>query len=82
MKIEELIAAARGEVEVDLLLEGADLVNTLSGEVHRADVAIFRGTVVGFDCSSARETIDLSGRVLAPGFIDGHVHIESAMVTV
>ena len=82
MNLEELIAAARGEVEVDLLLEGADLVNTLSGEVHRADVAIFRGTVVGFDCSSARETIDLSGRVLAPGFIDGHVHIESAMVTV
>ena len=82
MNLEELIAAARGEVEVDLLLEGADLVNTLSGEVHRADVAIFRGTVVGFDCSSASETIDLSGRVLAPGFIDGHVHIESAMVTV
>ena len=82
MNLEELIAAARGEVEVDLLLEGADLVNTLSGEIHRADVAIFRGTVVGFDCSSARETIDLSGMVLAPGFIDGHVHIESAMVTV
>ncbi|AET64007.1 adenine deaminase [Methanothrix harundinacea] len=82
MNLEELIAAARGEVEVDLLLEGADLVNTLSGEVHRADVAIFRGMVVGFDPSSARETIDLSGRVLAPGFIDGHVHLESAMVTV
>ena len=82
MNLEELIAAARGEVEVDLLLEGADLVNTLSGEVHRADVAIFRGTVVGFDSPSARETIDLSGRVLAPGFIDGHVHLESAMVTV
>ena len=82
MNLEELIAAARGEVEVDLLLEGADLVNTLSGEVHRADVAIFRGMVVGFDSPSARETIDLSGRVLAPGFIDGHVHLESAMVTV
>lgn len=82
MNLEELIAAARGEVEVDLLLEGADLVNTLSGEVHRADVAVFRGTVVGFDCSSASETNDLSGMVLSPGFIDGHVHIESAMVTV
>ena len=82
MKIEELIAAARGEVEVDLLLEGADLVNTLSGEVYRSDVAITGGTVVGFDCSSARETLDLSGKVIAPGFIDGHVHLESSMVTV
>jgi adenine deaminase len=38
--------------------------------------------VVGFDCSSAKEVIDLSGKVLTPGFIDGHVHIESAMVTI
>jgi len=79
---QELIMAARGEVETDLLLEGADIVNTLSGEVHRADVAIHKGRVVGFDCSAAREVLDLSGHVLAPGFIDGHVHIESAMVTV
>jgi len=82
MKLEELIAAARGEVEVDLLLEGGDMVNTLSGEVYQSNVAIFRGTVVGFDCSSAKKTIDLSGKVLVPGFIDGHVHIESSMVTV
>ncbi|UEC42690.1 MAG: Adenine deaminase [Methanothrix sp.] len=82
MKIEELIAAARGEVEVDLLLEGADLVNTLSGEVYRSDVAIHSGTVVGFDSPSAKESLDLSGKVLAPGFIDGHVHLESSMVTV
>jgi adenine deaminase len=82
MKLEELIAAARGEVEVDLLIEGADMVNTLSGEVYRSNVAIYDGTVVGFDCESAKKTLDLSGKVLAPGFIDGHVHLESAMVTV
>ncbi|MGC9514363.1 adenine deaminase [Methanocrinis sp.] len=82
MKLEELIAAARGEVEVDLLIEGADVVNTLSGERRRSDVAIYDGTVVGFDCESAKKVVDLSGMVLAPGFIDGHVHLESAMVTV
>ncbi|MDM7913075.1 MAG: amidohydrolase family protein, partial [Methanotrichaceae archaeon] len=80
--LEELISAARCEIEVDCLLEGADIVNTLSGEVHRADVAIHNGRIAGFDCSSARETLDLRGRILAPGFIDGHVHIESAMVTI
>jgi len=82
MKLEELIAAARGEVEVDLLIEGADVVNTLSGEQRRSDVAICEGTVVGFDCESAKRVADLSGKVLVPGFIDGHVHLESAMVTV
>ncbi len=80
--LEELISAARCEIEVDLLLEGADIVNTLSGELHRADVAIHNGRIIGFDCSSVRETIDLTGLILSPGFIDGHVHIESAMVTV
>lgn len=80
--LEELISAARGEIEVDLLLEGAEMVNTLSGEQHHADVAIHKGRVVGFDCLAAKEVIDLSGFVLSPGFIDGHVHIESAMVTV
>jgi len=80
--LEELIAAARGELEVDLLLEGAEVANLLSGEVHRADVAVHRGRITGFDCLSARNTLDLRDRILAPGFIDGHVHIESAMVTV
>jgi adenine deaminase len=80
--LEELIAAARGEIEVDLLLAGASVANVLSGEVHRADVAIHKGRIAGFDCSSARRTMELDGKILAPGFIDGHVHIESSMVTV
>ena len=80
--LEEMIAAARGEVEVDLFLTGGNIANLLSGEVHRADVAIHKGRIAGFDCCSARNTIDLEGLILAPGFIDGHVHIESSMVTV
>jgi adenine deaminase len=80
--LQELIAAARGEIEVDLLLTGGCVANILSGEVYRADVAIHKGRIAGFDCSSARQTLELEGKVLAPGFIDGHVHIESSMVTV
>ena len=79
---EELIAAARGEIEVDLLLSGGQLANVLSGEVYRADVAVHRGKVVGFECCSARDVLEQEGQVVAPGFIDGHVHIESSMVTV
>ena len=80
--LEEMIAAARGEVEVDLFLTGGNIANLLSGEVHRSDVAIHKGRIAGFDCCSARNTLDLKGLILAPGFIDGHVHIESSMVTV
>lgn len=80
--LEELISAARGEVEVDCLLEGAEIVNTLSSELYRADVAVHKGRVVGFDCYSAREVLELKGSILSPGFVDGHVHIESGMVTV
>ncbi|MDM7939897.1 MAG: amidohydrolase family protein, partial [Methanothrix sp.] len=81
-RLEELIAAARGELEVDLLIEGTRIANVLLGEVHRANVAVHKGRIVGFDCTSARQVLDLDGRILAPGFIDGHVHIESAMVTI
>jgi len=79
---QELIAAARGEIEVDLLLTGGSLANVLSGEIYRSDVAIFKGRVAGFDCCSAAQVLDVSGKILAPGFIDSHVHIESSMVTV
>ena len=80
--LEELIAAAHCELEVDLLLEGGKIANVLSGEIHKANVAIQKGQITGFGCSSAKETIDLDGKILAPGFIDGHVHIESSMVTI
>jgi adenine deaminase len=79
---EELIAAARGEIEVDLLLAGGRVANLLSGEVYRADVAIHKGRIAGFDCAGARKTLELEGKIIAPGFIDCHVHIESSMVTV
>lgn len=78
----EMIAASRGEIEIDLLLEGAEIVNVFSGEIYKSNVAIHKGLIIGFGCSSARETIDLDGKILTPGFIDGHVHIESSMVTI
>ncbi|HOT07895.1 MAG TPA: adenine deaminase [Methanotrichaceae archaeon] len=77
----DLISAARGETEADLLLQGADVINVLSGRVRRSDLAIHRGFVVGSDCSSAACVLDLDGCLLAPGFVDSHIHLESAMVT-
>src|SRR5262245_17393639 len=79
----ELIRAARGEGRVDLLLKNAQLVNVISGEIYQTDIAINSGFVVGLGPGySGREEEDLKGLYVSPGFIDSHVHIESAMVTV
>ncbi|MBU1693708.1 MAG: adenine deaminase [Verrucomicrobia bacterium] len=77
----EMIAAARGETPADLLLKKARVVNVFSNEIHAADVAVFKGHIVGFGDYEARETVDLQNRLLCPGFIDAHVHLESSMVT-
>ncbi len=78
-----LIRVARGEEPADLLLEGAQVANVLSGEIYKADVAIHQGWVVGLgDRYEARERVDLRGLTLTPGFIESHIHIESTMLSV
>src|SRR5512136_3210176 len=83
MELNDMIRAARGDALADLVLHNARLVNVYSGEIYPADVAIYNGRIVGIGSgySAARE-IDLKGSYLAPGLIDAHVHIESAMVGV
>jgi len=68
---------------VDLLLKNANLVNVYSGEIYPADIAIYDTYVVGIGNNyQAHQVIDLMGTYIMPGFIDGHVHIESSMVEV
>jgi len=78
----DLIRAARGVIPCHLLLRNAQLINVFSGEIYPADVAIWHGYVVGFGDYEAEQSIDLDGLYLAPGFIDGHVHLESTMIEV
>ncbi|MGD9405952.1 MAG: adenine deaminase [Anaerolineae bacterium] len=80
MTLEATIAVARGEEPADLLLRNAQLVNVLSGEIHAADIAIYDGKVVGFGEYSASQIVDLAGKLVCPGFMDAHVHLESSMV--
>jgi adenine deaminase len=76
----DLIAAARGDRPVDLLLTNLRLVNVFNGRIENTAVALAEGFVVGFgDTYAAKRTLDLGGRYLLPGFIDSHLHIESAM---
>ena len=75
----EAIRCARGETPADLLLKGGRIVDVFSGEIMPGDVAVKNGTIVGIGPYRARQTVDLDGRIVTPGFIDAHVHIESAM---
>ncbi len=81
MDLSDFVRAARGDGRVDLLLANAKVVDVDAAAVRPASVAISAGTIVGVgeDCEADR-TIDLEGAYLCPGFIDGHVHLESSMV--
>ena len=80
MKLEEILAYARGDEPADVLLKNARLVNVLSGEILETSVAMSRSRIVGLGDYEAREVIELDGAYVAPGLIDAHVHVESAMV--
>jgi len=78
-----LIAVARGDQPADLILANARVVNTFTGEVISGNVAIGGDRIAGVgDYHEAKQTVDIAGRYLAPGFIDGHVHPESSMLDV
>jgi adenine deaminase len=83
-ELQRRIQIARGTIPADLVLLNAQLVNVCSGECYMADVAIADGLVVGVsapgDGYRGLKERDLQGRWLAPGLIDGHMHIESTML--
>ena len=76
------IAQGRGLVPADLVLKGGRVFDLITGELARMDVAICGDTIVGtFETYEGTREIDVSGKVLVPGFIDTHLHIESSLVT-
>ncbi len=74
------LSAARGEKTVDLVLKNARVVNVFSGDIVRTDIAIYNGYIAGLGDYAGSAEYDLEGRYALPGYIDGHVHIESSMV--
>jgi len=78
-----LISVAKGELPADLILANARVVNVFTGEIEPGNVAICQGEIAGVgDYHQAKEVLDLGGRYLAPGLIDGHTHLESSMLDV
>lgn len=80
-KAQKLISVAGGGSLADLVLAGGMVVNTFNGEIDQADVAVYGGKIAGAgDYRKAKEVIDISGKFIAPGLINGHVHLESSML--
>ncbi|WP_374644750.1 adenine deaminase [Tabrizicola sp.] len=76
------IDQGRGLVPADLVLKGGRVFDLITGDLVETDVAICGDTIVGvFGTYAGRREIDVSGRVLVPGFIDTHLHVESSLVT-
>ena len=77
----KLINVARGLEKADLVIKNANIVNVLSEEIHKGDVAIVDGVIAGIGENYAGEKeININGAYLVPSFIDGHVHLESSMM--
>jgi adenine deaminase len=75
------IAAAGKRSPAELVIKNARIVDVFNLEIFTSNVAIENGVIVGIGEYEGKEVIDAQNKYLAPGFIDGHVHIESAMVT-
>lgn len=82
MTLAHIIRSARGEQPAELVFENARILDVFSGQIVHGDLAVSAGTILGIGPYTGRRRIDLGGRYLAPGFIDPHVHIESAMTVV
>ncbi|MEE9610203.1 MAG: adenine deaminase [Desulfatiglandales bacterium] len=79
--LKERIQAARREIPADLVLKKGRVVNVFSGKTQECDVAVYAGFIVGLGSDyHGKEEIDIRGKWVIPGLIDGHIHIESSML--
>ena len=78
---QRVVAVARGDAEPDLVIKNATYLNMFSNEFLKGDIAIAGGLIVGIGEYSAKNEVNVEGKVVCPGFIDAHIHLESSLVT-
>ena len=76
-----IIDVAAGREKADLVLKNATYVNVFSGELDTCDIAVAEGLIVGLGSYDGREEADMTGKIVCPGFIDAHIHLESSLVS-
>ncbi len=81
MKKQYLVEVATGRKKADLVLKNATYVNVFSNELCQGDIAVAKGQIVGMGSYEGETEIDVSGKIVCPGFIDAHIHLESSLVS-
>lgn len=76
-----VVAAAKGWRKADLVLKNASYVNVFSGEICHGDIAVAEGLIAGIGSYEGEVEYDLSGKIVLPGLIDSHIHLESSLVS-
>ena len=80
LKKRRIINAAAGREPADLVLKNATYVNVFSNSLCTADIAVAEGLIVGMGEYSGNEEVDMTGKIVLPGFLDAHIHLESSLV--
>ena len=81
LKKQEIIEAASGRKKADLVLKNATYVNVFSNELCTCDIAVKNGLIVGLGSYEGEREIDVTGKIVCPGFVDAHIHLESSLVS-
>ena len=80
-KKQHIIDVAAGREKADLVLKNATFVNVFSGELEQGDIAVADGLIVGLGSYEGITEADMTGKIVCPGFIDAHIHLESSLVS-
>ena len=81
IKKQRIIDVAAGRQKADLVLKNATYVDVFSGELATDDIAVAEGLVVGLGQYSGITEVDMTGKIVCPGFLDAHIHLESSLVS-
>ena len=81
LKKRRIINAAAGREKADLVLKSATYVNVFANQLCTADIAVAEGLIVGMGQYSGESEVDCTGKIVLPGFLDAHIHLESALVS-
>ncbi len=79
--LKKLIDVAAGRRKADLVIKNCRVINVFSGRIVNGDIAVSDGIIAGVGDYEGEKVIDANGRYASPGFIDGHIHIESSCVS-
>ena len=80
LKKQRVIEAASGREKADLVLKNATYVNVFSNELRTCDIAVANGLIVGMGEYEGEQELDMTGKIVCPGFVDAHIHLESSLV--